>query len=85
MGRIDNKLLVYCFDVLQKASILGFPTHAAYILDDRMAKLPERVDKFLFELKDKLQVLKQEEMDLFLSLKKEEVNNKLNEWIFNFC
>ena len=70
--------------MFQKANILGFPTHAAYILDDRMAKFPERVDKFLFELKDKLQILKQEEMDLFLSLKKEEVNYKLDEWMF-FC
>ena len=75
MSTISYQFIVYV--LLQKANILGFPTHAAYILDDRMAKLPERVDKFLFELKDKLQILKQQEMNLFLSLKKEEVNYRL--------
>ena len=57
----------------QKADLLGFPTHSSFVLDMRMAKSPERVAKFLTELKNKLQELKKEEMDLFLSYKKEDV------------
>ena len=57
----------------QKASLLGFKNHAAFILDMRMAKDPAAVTKFLSDLKDKLQPLKTEEMDLFLQYKKEEV------------
>ena len=38
-----------------------------------MAKDPAAVTKFLSDLKDKLQPLKTEEMDLFLQYKKEEV------------
>ena len=57
----------------QKADLLGFPTHSSFVLDMRMAKSPERVTKFLTELKNKLQELKKEEMDLFLSYKKEDV------------
>ena len=38
-----------------------------------MAKEPDTVAKFLTDLKEKLQPLKKEEMDLFLQYKKEEV------------
>ncbi len=40
-----------------------------------MAKTPERVSAFLKELTEKLQVLKKNEIDLFLEYKKEEVLN----------
>ncbi|KAK3089945.1 hypothetical protein FSP39_007851 [Pinctada imbricata] len=56
----------------QKAQILGFPTHAAFILDMRMAKEPGKVKSFLTELAAKLQKLKEEEINLFLQYKKEE-------------
>lgn len=62
--------VLYCW---QKASLLGFPSHSAFILDMRMAKEPDTVAKFLSDLKEKLQPLKKEEMDLFLQYKKEEV------------
>ncbi len=39
----------------------------------RIAKTPERVSAFLKELTEKLQVLKKNEIDLFLEYKKEEV------------
>ena len=58
---------------LQQASLLGFKSHAAFILDMRMAKDPDSVTTFLADLKTKLQPLKTDEMGLFLQYKKEEV------------
>lgn len=37
---------------LEEANLLGFPTYAAYMLDNRMAETPERVNTFLNELSD---------------------------------
>jgi Zn-dependent oligopeptidase len=39
----------------------------------RMAKTPERVRDFLSDLKKRLQTLKQQELELFLTYKKEDV------------
>ncbi len=36
----------------EKANLLGFPTSAAYLLDDKMAKTPEAVDAFLAKIMD---------------------------------
>jgi len=41
----------------------------------RMAKTPERVKTFLSDLEKRLQALKQQELDLFLEYKKEDVSN----------
>lgn len=57
----------------QKADLLSYPTHAAFILDMRMAKIPEAVSSFLTELAKKLKPLGEEEIKLFLEYKKEEV------------
>ncbi|KAK2155249.1 hypothetical protein LSH36_245g03012 [Paralvinella palmiformis] len=56
----------------KKAALLGYDSHAAFVLDMRMAKTPQRVDTFLTELSTKLAPLQQEEMKLFLDYKKEE-------------
>ena len=63
-------LIVY----VQRADILGYPTHAAFVLEMRMAKTPEKVKSFEEELAKKLKSLKDREMQLFLKYKKEEVN-----------
>ena len=34
----------------QKAALLGYPTYAAYVLDDQMAKTPQAVETFLAQL-----------------------------------
>ena len=34
----------------QRAQLLGFKTHADYVLQDRMAETPERVSQFLEDL-----------------------------------
>ena len=53
--------------------LLGFPTHAAYVLDMRMAETPEKVETFLKDLSVKLRPLQEEELALFLKIKQEEV------------
>ena len=77
----------------KQADLLGYPNHAAYILEERMANNPTNVQEFLTNLADKLQVLwKQERVDM-LKLKKEEVMQgvtlrtclvHLNIWASNF-
>lgn len=52
--------------------ILGYPTHAAYRTETRMAKNPETVKNFLRELKEKLQKLWSKEKIKYLELKKAE-------------
>lgn len=74
-----------CFVMWQKADLLSFPTHSAFILDMRMAKDPERVASFLSDLRTKLVPLKEEEMRLFLEYKREDVSSvclsvKNNHW-----
>ncbi|XP_013398573.1 thimet oligopeptidase isoform X1 [Lingula anatina] len=71
----------------KKAELLGFPNHAAFILDMRMAKTPERVETFLKDLAVKLQPLKDQEMKVFMEYKKEECekygyefDDKFNMW-----
>ncbi|XP_071117688.1 thimet oligopeptidase-like [Haliotis cracherodii] len=75
----------------EKAQLLGFPTHSAFILDMRMAKTPEAVDTFLKDLTEKLQLLRKEEMEDFLRFKKEECetygyenDGKVNYWDFRY-
>ncbi|OMP31000.1 M3 family metallopeptidase [Mangrovimonas sp. DI 80] len=37
----------------QRANLLGYKTHAHFVLEERMAKTPDNVNKFLYELLDK--------------------------------
>jgi Zn-dependent oligopeptidase len=38
----------------QAAALLGYPSHAAFVLEKRMAKRPEMVSSFLTDLSDRL-------------------------------
>ncbi len=51
-GENDNKAIVTRLAQLraQRAKLLGFPTYAAYGLDDQMAKTPERAIKLMTDL-----------------------------------
>nr|KAG5696363.1 hypothetical protein BaRGS_028358 [Batillaria attramentaria] len=76
----------------EKAKLLGFPTHAAFVLDMRMAKTPEAVSKFLTELAAKLQPLREEEFKLYMQYKQEEYakygfenDGKMNMWDLRYC
>ena len=59
---------------MQKADLLDYKTHAAFVLEMRMAKDPEKVSKFLLDLAERLKPLQDEEMKLFLQYKEEDVS-----------
>lgn len=52
------------------ARILGYPTHAHYILEQRMAKDPETVKAFIDRLRKRLRPLAEEELETLLALKR---------------
>jgi len=75
----------------EAAQILGFPSHADYILDIRMAKKVETVMNFLNDLKQKLTPLAKKEMEELLELKRDHslktgqpFDGKINSWDFQF-
>jgi peptidyl-dipeptidase Dcp len=45
----------------QRAAILGYPSHAAFVLETNMAKTPERVDAFLRQIWEPIAVKAREE------------------------
>ncbi|OBZ85262.1 Thimet oligopeptidase [Choanephora cucurbitarum] len=69
------------------AKILGYKSHADYVLEVKMAKTVETVEKFLNDLADKLHVPGAKEIESLKQLKKEEkasrneeYDGKLNAW-----
>ncbi|XP_038596212.1 thimet oligopeptidase [Tachyglossus aculeatus] len=56
----------------QKSSLLGFSTHADYVLEMNMAKTSKNVATFLDELAQKLKPLGEEERAIIMELKKKE-------------
>ncbi|KAK9381580.1 uncharacterized protein V2V93DRAFT_367323 [Kockiozyma suomiensis] len=54
------------------AHLLGYKTHAAYVLEDRMAKSPEKVMTFLNDLRTKLSIAGKAEITKLLELKAED-------------
>ncbi|XP_054458386.1 thimet oligopeptidase [Anoplopoma fimbria] len=71
----------------QKSSILGFTTHADFVLEMNMAKSGKKVSGFLEELARKLKPLGDEERSVILKLKEKECqkrslpfNGELNAW-----
>jgi peptidyl-dipeptidase Dcp len=79
----DNKIIVAKIVKLreEKAELLGYKSFAAYIIDDNMAKTPEKVDSFLMKLwKAALPVAKTELADMQKIIDKEGGNFKLQPW-----
>ncbi|MBI4051494.1 MAG: Zn-dependent oligopeptidase, partial [Elusimicrobia bacterium] len=70
------------------ANLLGYPTHAHYVLEERMAKTPERVMDFLNRIQRKLKVKGKEELSERLNLKRKEVGwekaKKLYAWDWRY-
>lgn len=63
------------------ASLLGYPTHAQYVTEMRMAKTAENVEVFLADLAKKLNPLGDKEIKELLELKKAECEK--NGWDFD--
>lgn len=79
----DNKEIVSKIVKLRerKAELLGYKSFAAYIIDDNMAKTPEKVDTFLMKLWNAaLPVAKTELADMQKIIDKEGGNFKLQPW-----
>ncbi|XP_062966454.1 thimet oligopeptidase isoform X2 [Cynocephalus volans] len=60
----------------QKSSLLGFSTHADYVLEMNMAKTSQAVATFLDELAQKLKPLGEQERAVILELKKAECEKR---------
>ena len=54
---------------LKAARLLGYPTHAHYVLEDRMAKDPKVVAAFISRLRKKLKILGVDELETLKALK----------------
>ncbi len=66
---------------LERAQLLGYPSHAAYILEENMAKTPEKVNEFLGKLwAPALNRAKIEANDMQKMIDKEGGNFKLASW-----
>ncbi len=70
---------------LEKARLLGFESHAHYVLEERMAQSPEKVNAFLNELHDKsLPFALQEVKDVAFFAETQGLNGKLQKWDFSY-
>jgi len=79
----DNKKTVAQIVKLrqEKAELLGFKTYAAYVIDDNMAKTPEKVNEFLMKLwKASLPVAKKEVVEMQKIIDREGGKFKLQPW-----
>ena len=86
-GKFDNtKIIDTLVNLrLERANILGFPTHADWVLDDCLAKTPANVYKCLLDIwKPALKVAMQER-DLYQAmLEKDEPGAKLQPWDWRY-
>jgi peptidyl-dipeptidase Dcp len=79
----DNKQILARMAALraERAQIMGYPTHAHFVLDDNMAETPDRVLSFLDEVwRPALEVAKQERADMQEIMNSEGIDGKLEGW-----
>ena len=71
-GKFDNQNLIKEIVKLrqEKAELLGYKNYANFVLEERMAKSPEKVFEFLNELLDKAKPYAQKEIDELKTLAK---------------
>ncbi|MBN1222738.1 MAG: M3 family metallopeptidase [Candidatus Aminicenantes bacterium] len=79
----DNKANVAKIAALrvERANLLGYKTHAHYVLEENMAKVPENVYKLLDQIwKPAIEVAKKEAKDLQVLIDKDGESFKLEPW-----
>jgi len=78
-GEFDNQDLIKKIVELRskKAKLLGYETFASFILEDRMAKSPEIVEKFILDLFDKAKPYAQKEIQELKNLAQKDGINDL--------
>ncbi len=81
-GEFDNQNLIKEIIQLrkQKAQLLGYENFAAYVLEERMAKSPAQVYKFLHELLEKAAPFAQKEIDELKALAKADEIEEMQSW-----
>jgi peptidyl-dipeptidase Dcp len=82
-NEFDNKRIVARIAALRvaRAQLLGYPTHAAYVLEENMAKTPAAVYDFLNKLWDRALVVAQKERDAMQAMIRKEGNTfALSSW-----
>ncbi|WP_452221901.1 M3 family metallopeptidase [Lacinutrix salivirga] len=80
---LDNQNIVLKIATLRfkRAQLLGYKTHAHFVLEERMAKTPENVTSFLNELLEKAKPAAQKEFDnLEQFAKKLDTIDRLEKW-----
>lgn len=66
---------------LEKAKLMGYPNYAAYVLEDNMAKTPERANKLINDVFAKAVIkAKEENKDLQALADKEGADSKIQAW-----
>ncbi|RJE22570.1 metallopeptidase MepB [Aspergillus sclerotialis] len=60
----------------EAARLLGYPNHAAFRVEDKMAKTPETVDNFLGDLRTRLAAGGEKEIKSLLELKKTDLESR---------
>ncbi len=86
-GEFDNtKIIDTLVNLrLERANILGFPTHADWVLDDCLAKTPANVYKCLMDIWSPALKVAKQERDLYQKmLEKDEPGAKLQPWDWRY-
>jgi peptidyl-dipeptidase Dcp len=83
----DNKALASRIVALRarRAALLGYPSHAAWAIDDSMARTPERVVDLLRRLWPAAQRAAQREADEYREIMAREGAFKLEPWDWAYC
>lgn len=64
----------------RRAGLLGYPTHAHYVLERRMAETPERVMHFLHDLRDLYRTAALKDLEKVQAIAKEDGIDDLKPW-----
>jgi metallopeptidase MepB len=59
----------------EAARLLGYPNHAAFMIEERVAKTPETVDAFLADLREKIVVAGAKELEVLRQLKEADLES----------
>jgi len=60
----------------EAARLLGYPNHAAFRVEDKMAKNPETVNTFLCDLRSRLTAIAEREIEKLIQLKKVDIASR---------